>query len=527
MSLLKSIATVSGGTAISRVVGFVRDILMARFLGASMMADAFFVALRFPNLFRSLFAEGTLNVAFIPLFTNELHKNKKAALNFAKSVFSFLFYILLLFVVVMEILMPTLMFLFAPGFEDIPGKLALTTTLSRITFPFLLFVSLVSLLAGILNSLGKFWAAAFAPTILNLCMITALLGLTPLLQMQDAPAFALAIGVLSAGIIELIFLGHYIKKEGYLFGLMNPIRALFRCSKEVKTLLKKMLPGILGSGVYQINLFLDTLFVSFVGAGAMSWLNYAQHLFQLPIGIIGVAIGTALLPLLSHHIKAGERDQANIQLNRGLELSIAMSGASMIGLILLATPIIRTLFEHGLFSADDTAHTANALIVFAIGLPAYMMTKALSPFFYARGDTTTPVKIAIVGVILNATFALILMQFLGYIGIALATGITTWINAGQYWFRLRHNKEFSLDNLFKYRVKRILLSCLLMAGMLFLGRELIQFIPNNHKVWQIFSLTILVGLGGLTFFVSLLTTKAFSVKQMIAFLKGKGRKANA
>ena len=522
MSLLKSIATVSGGTAISRVVGFVRDILIARFLGASMAADAFFVALRFPNLFRSLFAEGTLNVAFVPLFTGELHRDKKHALAFARAVFSFLFYVLLIFVVIMEILMPALMFLFAPGFEEIPGKLELTTALSRITFPFLLFVSLVSLLAGILNSLGKFWAAAFTPTILNLCMIAALLGLTPFLMGESAPAYALAWGVTGAGLIELIFLGWHIKKAGYLFGLINPIHALFHMTREVKTLLKKMAPGVLGSGVYQINLFLDTLFVSLVGAGAMSWLNYAQHLFQLPIGIIGVAIGTALLPVLSHHIKSGEQEQANTQLNRALELSIAMSCASMIGLILLAEPIIQTLFEHGAFNSDDTIHTARALIVFAIGLPAYMMTKTLSPFFYARGDTTTPVKIAIVGVILNAILALSMMPFLGYVGIALATGLTTWVNAGQYWLRLKHNKEFGLDHLFKYRFVRIIISCGIMAGILAFGRWFLHFIPStDDKIWQILTLVTLIGCGGISFFFALLTTKAFSVKQMVALLKHK------
>ena len=523
MSLLKSIATVSGGTAISRVVGFVRDILIARFLGASMAADAFFVALRFPNLFRSLFAEGTLNVAFVPLFTGELHKSKQDALNFAKAVFSFLLYVLLIFVIVMEILMPALMFLFAPGFQEIPDKLALTTSLSRITFPFLLFVSLVSLLAGILNSIGKFWAAAFTPTILNLCMISALLGLTPFLSGNSAPAYALAWGVVGAGVVELIFLGWHIKKSGYTFALMNPIQALFHISKEVKTLLKKMLPGVLGSGVYQINLFLDTLFVSFVGAGAMSWLNYAQHLFQLPIGIIGVAIGTALLPVLSHHIKANEREQANTQLNRGLEISIAMSCASMIGLIFLAEPIICTLFQHGEFTPEDTTHTANALIAFAIGIPAYMMTKALSPFFYARGDTTTPVKIAIVGVTLNAIFALILMQFLGYIGIALATGITTWINAGQYWIRLKHNKEFSLDNLFKFRFIRIVVACFVMALLLLIGRMELP-LASNSKIAQIVSLGIVIVIATIAFFTTLFITKAFSVAQILAFLKRKKRR---
>ncbi len=484
------------------------------------MADAFFVALRFPNLFRSLFAEGTLNVAFVPLFTGELHKSKQDAINFAKAVFSFLFYILLGFVLIMEIIMPALMFLFAPGFEEIQGKLELTTTLSRITFPFLLFVSLVSLLAGILNSIGKFWAAAFTPTLLNICMIGALLCLTPFINNQYAPAFALAWGVVGAGVIELIFLGWHIKKAGYLFGLMSPIKALFHITGEVKTLLKKMAPGVLGSGVYQINLFLDTLFVSFVGAGAMSWLNYAQHLFQLPIGIIGVAIGTALLPVLSHHIKAGEKEQANTQLNRGLELSIALSCGAMIGLILLAQPIIQTLFQNGMFSANDTMHTSRALIAFAIGLPAYMMTKALSPFFYARGDTTTPVKIAIVGVILNAILAVSLMSFWGYVGIALATGITTWINACQYWVRLKSHKEFTLDNLFKYRLKRILISCIIMALVISGTQHILPSISQTHsKITQIIYLSILIGIGGISFLISLLTTKAFSAKQLVSLLR--------
>ncbi len=522
MSLLRSIATISSGTAVSRVVGFIRDILIARFLGASMMADAFFVALRFPNLFRSLFAEGTLNVAFVPLFTAELHKSKKDALLFAKAAFSFLFYILLAFILVMEVLMPAVMFLFAPGFDEIAGKMALTVSLSRITFPFLLFVSLVSMLAGVLNSTGRFWAAAFTPTLLNICMIAALLGLTPFLRGDFAPAYALAWGVLAAGVIELVFLGYHTKKAGFSFGLMSPVAALFHLSTGVKTLLVKMAPGVLGSGVYQINLFLDTLFVSFVGAGAMSWLNYAQHLFQLPIGIIGVAIGTALLPLISHHIKAGEHDKANTQLNRGLELSIAMSVGAMIGLIFLAEPIIRTLFQHGAFTAADTTHTARALIAFALGIPAYMMTKALSPFFYARGDTKTPVKIAIFGVALNAISALTLMQFFGYVGIALATGITTWVNAGQYWLRLRKNKEFRLDSLFKFRLWRILLSCALMAGALMAGKYALSMIViPDGKLYEIAALGGLMALGGAVFGISLLTTKAFSVKQIIALFKRK------
>ncbi len=531
MSLVKSITTVGGFTLISRIVGFVRDILIARFLGASMMADAFFVALRFPNLFRSLFAEGTLNVAFVPLFTGELHSGgKKRALVFARSVFSFLFYVLLIFTVLMEVFMPSLMFILAPGFENIAGKLELTTHLSRITFPFLLCVSLVSLLSGVLNSVGRFWAAAFTPTLLNLMMIGALLILTPFIHSDFAPAYALSIGVCVAGLAELIFLLWHVKKAGMLFGLVGPIKALFHLSGRVKLLLKKMVPGVLGSGVYQINLFLDTLFVSFVGAGAISWLNYAHHLFQLPIGIIGVAIGTALLPVLSKHIKAGEMEHANTQLNRGLEISLAMSLSSMIGLVLLAHPIIAVLFERGAFTMTDTLQTAKALIVFAFGLPAYMMTKALSPFFYARHDTTTPVKIAVIGVILNAVLALTFMQFWGFVGIALATTITVWVNAFQYMWRLKRQGEFSLDSLFMYRLRRIALAVILMGCILFFGtRAIALFSPmwqHEHGFMAVLWLGALIAGGLITFAGVLIITKGITVSDLKQFMRPKQHKGN-
>lgn len=524
MSLLRSIATVSGFTFISRIVGFIRDILIARFLGATMMADAFFVALRFPNLFRSLFAEGTLNVAFVPLFSGQYHQNgKECALAFARAAFSFLFYVLLIFTLIMEIMMPSFMFILAPGFEKIPGKLEMTTLLSRITFPFLMCVSLVSLLSGMLNSIGKFWAAAFCPTILNLCMITALFVVSPFVHSGHPYAFALAIGVLFAGFIELMFIYYHIKKAGLLFGLMGPIKALCHISKEVKTLLKKMLPGVFGSGVYQINLFLDTVFVSFVGAGAISWLNYAHHLFQLPIGIIGVAIGTALLPIMSKNIKQGNIAESNENMNRGLEVSLAMSLSSLIGLVLLAYPIISILFERGAFTPTDTVHTANALICFAFGLPAYMGTKALSPFFYARGDTTTPVKIAVIGVCLNAVLALSLMQFFGYIGIALATTITVWINTGQYIFRLKKQGDFILDQTFRYRAPRILFSGLIMAvcltGIVF-GFSF--YFGNWIDLTGLFPILLLgtaVGIGGLGFVIPLILSGGIPMSQIKSFIR--------
>ncbi|MDD3669575.1 MAG: murein biosynthesis integral membrane protein MurJ [Alphaproteobacteria bacterium] len=524
MSLLKSIAAVSGGTAVSRIVGLVRDMLVAKYLGATLMSDAFFVAFRFPNLFRSLLAEGTLNVAFVPLLTGELHAaGKKSAREFAAAVFSFLFYVLLIFVVIIEIVMPGLMFLLAPGFGQIPGKLALTTTLSRIAFPFLMAVSLVSLMAGILNSLGKFGAAALTPTILNLCMIAGLIGLTPFIASEYAPAYALAWGVLIAGVCELAFLGYFLWKNDFTFRLLGPVRALFRLSGPVKTLLKKMGPGVLGSGVYQINLCLDTIFVSFVGAGAISWLNYANRLFQLPVGMIGVAIGTALLPVLSRHIRAGEYAQANIQLNRGLELSLAMSLASTIGLVLLATPIIGVLFEHGVFTRADTIRTADALMIYALGLPAYMTTKALSPFFYARGDTKTPVKIAICGVVLNSVAAITLMQVWGYIGIALATTIATWVNAAQYFVRVRKSRQFARDDLFRFRAPRIVVACILMGVALGVGTAAARAAdPEWQFGLSLYSagiLSALVGLGVAVFTGFLMLTKVFTWEMVRSFVR--------
>ena len=529
MSLLRSIATVGGFTMLSRLIGFGRDVLIAAFLGATMHADAFFVAFRFPNLFRSLFAEGTLNVSFVPLFTENLKKKgEKEAENFASEAFSFLFYVLLLFVIFMELAMPVATIILAPGFDSVAGKIEATTYLSRITFPFLLFVSLVSLLAGVLNSVGRFAAAAFTPCILNLVMIYTLLWGTTFI---DKPAVALSWGVFLAGLVEFVFLHICVKRAGFSIHLFSPIKTFLHISSELKKLFRRMLPGILGSGVYQINLFLDTFFVSFVGEGAMSYLNYAHHLFQLPIGIIGVAIGTVLLPVLSRYVAEGKIKQAVHDLNRGLEVSLAMSVSSMIGLIILAQPIVTVLFQRGAFTAESTLPTATALQAFAIGLPAYMLTKALAPFFYSKGDTKTPVRIAVIGVVINAILCLSLMQVWGHVGIAMATGITVWINAGQYIYLLKKQGEFSLDALFKYRFVRIIGAAVFMGLLLYVGDHIYTDVWGNWaNLGALFSLVLLLFLitgAAFAYFVILILTHGILFEDVKSFLLPKRKRRAA
>ena len=519
MALLKSIATLSGLTLVSRLIGFVRDILIAQFLGATMFADAFFVAWRFPNLFRSLFAEGTLNVSFIPVFDKVLQeKGDKKARAFATEAFSILFYVLLLFTIIVELGMPYIMDILAPGFRDVPDKLFVTTQLTRITFPFLMAVSLVSLFACILNAFNKFAAAAFSPCLLNLTMIAFLVGLS---SRFSNPAYALAWGVCAAGLIEFLWLSYHIYRLGFWVHLLSPFRLFGHFSSALKTLFKRMLPGVFGSGVYQINLLLDTFFATFVGGGALSWLSYAHHLFQLPIGIIGVAIGTALLPILSHHIHTGHNEKAVDEFNRGLEIAFLMSLPCMVGLYVLAEPIITVLFQRGAFTAASTLPTAHALQAFSIGLPAYMLTKALAPFFYAQGDTKTPVRIAAIGVVINALLCLTLMQFWGHVGIALATGITVWINAGQYVFLLKG--QISLDACCKKRLCKIFIACAIMCAAL-LGFEhmLGVVVPTWLRLSTLKSglyLAMLIGGSAGIYGTCLLVSRAFSLKDFVQIFK--------
>jgi len=495
MVLLRSIATVGGFTLISRVLGFVRDILIAFVLGATAGADVFFVAFKLPNLFRRLFAEGAFSMAFVPLFAGQVEgEGIKAAKAFAVAAFSVLFWTLLILVGVIEVAMPLVMLGFAPGFIGDPGKFDLAVELTRITFPYLLFISLVSLMAGVLNSLGKFAAAAATPILLNICLIGAILGFA---NVTDTPGHALAWGVCGAGVVQFVWLFAACGREGVWLRLGLP-----KLTADVKVLLKRMVPVAIGAGIYQINLVIDTVIASLLPAGSISYLFYADRVNQLPLGVLGVAVGTALLPLLSRQVRAGENAAAQHSQNRALELSLLLTLPAAAALAVIAEPVIRVLFERGEFGPMQTSATATALAVYAFGLPAYVMVKALAPGFFAREDTATPVKIAVFCLAVNLTLNLLLMEPYLHVGIAAATVVSSWLNVAIMAYVLHRRGHLIIDARLRGRFPRMVLASAGMGVALFwalapLADGLIGTTPE-----RVLGLAVLV-VGGMAVFAIL------------------------
>ena len=459
MRLLNSIATVGGYTMASRILGFVRDILIAATLGAGPVADAFFVAFKLPNFFRRLFAEGAFAAAFVPMFTGVLTgEGFDAARRFGAQVLSVLAVALLVFCTVMQIAMPWAMHVFAPGFADDPAKFALAVEFARITFPYLLFISLVSQLGGMLNSLGRFAAAAATPILLNVTLIVFLVGATPLME---SAGHALAWGVCVAGLIQFLWLIEACRRNGMVFRLKRP-----RLNPVVKRLLARILPGAIGAGVVQINLVIGTILASLLPTGAVSYLDYADRVYQLPLGVIGVAVGTALLPLLSRQIRAGEADAAMASFNRAVEFALLLTLPATAALIVIPGPIIAVLFERGAFDAANSAATADTLMAFAFGVPAFVLVKVLAPGFFAREDVATPVKVAAVSVAANIVLSLILLRSMEHVGLALATSVASWINAVLLAVILARRGHIRIDARLKSRVLRMSVATIAMAAAL-------------------------------------------------------------
>ncbi|HEY6334694.1 MAG TPA: murein biosynthesis integral membrane protein MurJ [Alphaproteobacteria bacterium] len=489
MALLKSSITVGGYTMASRVLGFVRDMMIAAVLGAGPVADAFVVAFRLPNLFRNLVAEGAFSAAFVPLFSRKSEeRGTAAAVDFAGEVLAVMLTALSLFTLAAMAAMPWLMAVLAPGFVDQPEKYELAVHLTRITFPYLLCMALVALLGGMLNANFRFSAAAASPILLNVTLIAALL--LPF-HSDTAQGVAQAWAVAVAGIGQFLWLGWSAKRHGVLPRLPRP-----RLTPDVRRLLHLMLPGAFGAGVVQINIVVATMIASLLPTGTIASLYYANQLYQLPIGVIGTAIGTVLLPELSRKLRSGDSAGAAESQNRALEFALLFTLPAACALIAIRAPLTTVLFQHGAFGADAARVSAAALAAFALGLPAYVIVKSLAPAFFAREDTATPVRAAVVAVVANIVLSLALIGPLGATGIALATSLAAWMNVVVLVYWLRRHAHFALDVGFRRRVPRLALASLLMAGALVLAADALAGPLQGGLALKIASLAILV-LGGL------------------------------
>jgi len=445
---------------VSRVLGFFRDILIASFLGAGMLADVFFVAFKAPNLFRRLFAEGAFNAAFVPQFTSILeNEGKIKASLFAEQAMAVLFWFVLIFIICMQIFMPIVMLGFAPGFVDDSEQFNLVVFLTRITFPYLLFISLASLMSGVLNSLGKFAAAAATPILLNICLIGALILLS---QYTQTSAHALAWGVSIAGMVQFAWLLLNCCRAGFWLRLIWP-----RLTNDVKAMLRRILPAAIGAGVYQVSLLIDTIIASLLPSGSISYLFFADRVNQLPLGVVGVAVGTALLPLMSRQLQNRDNLGAIASLNRAIEFALFLTLPAAVGIAVLAHPIVSVLFERGEFNSISVQATAGALAIYACGLPAYILVKALTPSFFAREDTITPVKIACCALLLNLVLNLILMGPFLHLGIAAATAISAWSNALILAFVLSRRGHLKLDLRNLKRLPRMVAASFIMGFLIF------------------------------------------------------------
>jgi putative peptidoglycan lipid II flippase len=458
MSLFRSVAAIGGNTMISRVLGLVRDTLTAQALGAGHLSDVFVVAQRLPNMFRTIFAEGAFSTAFVPLFAHRIaDEGEVAARQYAERAMAVLLTGLLAITVLAEAFMPLLIPAIAWGFTERPEQFAAATSLTRVTFPYLLFISLVSLQGGILNSLGKFGAVAFTPVLLNVFMIAAVFWGRRFGHVVEALAWSVTI----AGLVQFLWLAGSCAKAGMALRLPMP-----RLTPDIKRLLALMGPGVFGASVNQINLFVSTNVASMLPAGSVTYLYYADRLNQLPLAVVGIAVGTAILPTLSRQLRGGDAAAATDTQNRGLEFAFLFTLPAAAALAVIAEPILSVLLVRGDFSPHAAHETAIALTVYAFGLPALVAVKVLVPAFYARQDMRTPVRIAVTSLVVNLVLTLVLSRFFAHVGNALATTAAGWVNVSLLGLALRRRGHLRFDRRLIATLPRQILASAAMAAVL-------------------------------------------------------------
>jgi putative peptidoglycan lipid II flippase len=519
MKLAKALGSVGGLTLASRVLALARDTLQATYVGAGFASDAFFVAFRLPNMFRALFAEGAFSAAFIPMFNKKVGEadDLNAGLRFAEQALAFLFPILLLCTIAMLAAAYPITWALSGGFHGdhtnpTPSQFAFAVTLSRFTIPYLMLISLASLLGGILNSLDKFWVNAAAPILLNVAMVSALL------LFHGDPydtARAQAISVTVGGALQLGWLMLACRRAGVSLRLRLP-----RVDADVKRLLKLIIPAATGAGASQINLAISTALAGgLLASGSISAIYYADRLNQLPLGMIGIGLGTILLPTISRQLSRGEEAAATDTMNRGIELGLFLTLPATAAFIFAAEPIVRGLFERGQFGADDTIRAAQALAAFSIGLPSYVLVKVLTPGFYARHDTRTPVRLAIFSVGVNLVLNLALIPTIGHIGPPLATAIASTVNVAMLYRTLGKRGHFAADAQLKRRIPRLALAALLMGAAVYAIEPLFAPYTHGSMLKTLPALAVLVGIGVLIYGIACFITGAFRISDIKALMR--------
>lgn len=499
MTLYRNFLNVGLMTTGSRILGFVRDALVAAVLGTGPAADAYLAAFRFPNLFRRLFAEGAFNTAFIPLFAKSIEQDgMEPARLWAARIMSWLVAVVFVVTIFAEIFMPWVLAPFVPGFLGDPAKYDLTVLLTRICFPYLMCMSLMAAYAAILNGLGRFTAASFAPILLNIVMIIFMAPLVLWPNTDVQTAIWIAVGTIAGGIAQLALVYAAIRRSGFVPHLQWP-----RFDAEVRRFWILAIPAVIAGGITQVNIFVGTIIASSADS-AIAYLYYADRLYQLPLGIIGIAIGTVLLPELSRHLKGGRDREADASQNQALLISMLLSMPAATALIALATPIVAVLFQRGAFSATDTYETAQTMIWFSAGLPAYVLIRVLQPGFFAREDTRTPTVFAGISVVINIALSLLLFPTLRHVGIAVATSVAAWANAVLLGVWLARRGHFRLPAEDWRRHILIIVAAIVMALVLWgLSIPLAPCLrPSAPLVVQLVALGALCGFGMVLYFAA-------------------------
>ncbi|MBS0235099.1 MAG: murein biosynthesis integral membrane protein MurJ [Proteobacteria bacterium] len=525
MKLYKSFVTVGGLTLVSRVFGFVRDILIAATLGSGWVADAFVVAFRFPNLFRRLFGEGAFNSAFVPIFAKKLEGDgPEAAHKFAEDAMAGLIFILLIVTIVTELTMPVLMYALAPGFDVQPEKFDLSVLLTRITMPYLLCMSLVALMSGALNSVGRFVEATSVSIVLNVVMMIAtLISMWIGYRAEPQAGVIQAWAVFVAGFLQLALLMWGMHRAGMSLGIRRP-----RLTDDVRHLVRLGIPGVISGGVTQLNIAIGTIIAS-LQPGAVSHLYYADRVYELPLGIVGIAVGIVLLPDVSRQLRSGNTAGVMDSQNRSLEFAMLLTVPAALALAAIPTDIVRVLFERGAFGPNDTHVTASVLAMFALGLPAFVMIKVFSPAYYAREDTKTPMRYAAVSLTANTVGSIALFFLLRHLGmmpqlgIAIATALGGWLNAYLLWSTLTRRGDFVADSRIKRNIPLILLaSALMVASLVAVSHWLSPY--YGHGTGFVIKASILaveIGVGLVVYAVVVLVTGTMTLGQLGRLARGR------